>query len=198
MASTMTPPTHVDVRERLIQEAADAVARGGLEALSVRRVAEAVGTSTMAVYTHFGSKDELLGAVVQQGFDRLATALAAVPITDDPTVDLLALGDAYRRMALADANLYRVMFSRNPLGLGDPGPALDGDVPDDPGLRAFVRILDAATRVIDSGRAQGDPGTLAHALWGLVHGCVDLELAGFLTDGDRVLRALVGTTIRPD
>src|SRR5699024_6093635 len=124
MASTMTSPAEIDVRDRLIDEAADAVAKGGAGALSVRRVARAVGTSTMAVYTHFGSKDDLLGAVVRRGFDRLATALAAVPVTDDPTADLLALGEAYRKMALADANVYRVMFSRNPLGLGDPEQAL--------------------------------------------------------------------------
>jgi len=189
MASTMARTADPEVRLRLIEEAAALVATGGPESLSVRRVAEAVGTSTMAVYTHFGSRDDLLRGVVERGFDLLAAALDAVPRTDDPGADAVALGFAYRSMALANANLYRVMFSVNPLALTDPGAEVGNG--SDAGLRAFGAIADATRRCVDAGLFVGEPLQVARGLWGLVHGCVSLELAGLLEDGEQVLTALV-------
>ena len=56
------------VRVRLIEAAARILAEEGPGALTLRRVAAEVGTSTMAVYTHFGGMTELRRAVREQGF----------------------------------------------------------------------------------------------------------------------------------
>src|SRR5687767_2427375 len=117
--STMSSPRDTadvrarDVRARLIAAAAKILAEGGPESVSVRRVAAEIGTSTMAVYTHFGGKPELLRAVCIEGFRHLAERLAEVEATDDAIADIAALGRAYRRSALEDPHLFAAMFGRN-------------------------------------------------------------------------------------
>ena len=98
---------------RLVAAAAKLLAEGGPDGVSVRRVAAEIGTSTMAVYTHFGGKPELLRAVSVEGFRHLAARLAEVEPTDDPVADIAALARAYRRSALDDPHLFAAMFGRN-------------------------------------------------------------------------------------
>ena len=64
----------------------------------------------MAIYTHFGGMDELRLEIRREGFARLAAHMAAVADSDDPVADLSELGSAYFANALANPNLYRVMF----------------------------------------------------------------------------------------
>ncbi len=184
MARTADPA----VRTALIETSARLLAEDGLDALSIRRVAREVGTSTTAVYTHFGSKDELVAEVVREAFARLAAELAAVPRTDDPIADLRGAGEAYRRNALANADLYRVMFDRNPIDLADPTEHDGSDV----GLSAFAALADAVARCVDAGALAGDPAQLALRIWAAAHGTVSLELAGFLgEDGEAVFTTTV-------
>src|SRR5215213_11815837 len=75
----------LDAAERLVTEA-------GLEALSVRRVADAVGTTTRAVYSLYGSKDHLVVALGVRAFDLLRAAIDSLPSTDDAADDLVAAG----------------------------------------------------------------------------------------------------------
>ena len=123
----MARPADPAVRPALLEAAAAVLATDGLGALSVRRLAAEVGASTQAVYTHFDGKDDLVVAVVREAFARLAAELDGVGQTDDPLADLAAMGDAYRRNALANRHLYRVMFGLNPLALSDPAVELDPD-----------------------------------------------------------------------
>ncbi len=175
MARTSDP----SVRVALIEAAAQLLASEGLPALSIRRVATTVGCSTMAVYTHFGSKEDLVQEIVREGFARLHAELSAVDHTSDPVADLVNLGDAYRRNALANSHLYRVMFDLNPLALTDPAAHAD---PGGLGLDAFGALVDAVARCVDAGVMAGDPSRLALLVWSAVHGAVSLELAGFLGD----------------
>ena len=173
MARTPDP----SVRVALIEAAAQLLAGEGLPALSMRRVATSVGCSTMAVYTHFGSKEDLVQEIVREGFARLHAELSAVDHTPDPVHDLVNLGVAYRRNALANSHLYRVMFDLNPLALTDPADHAD---PGALGLNAFEALVDAIARCVDAGVMKGDPRRLARVVWSTVHGAVSLELAGFL------------------
>ena len=62
------------VRLQLVEAAAQLLATGGRDAVTARRVAAAVGTSTQAVYTHFGGMDELLAEIWREGFSRFGAA----------------------------------------------------------------------------------------------------------------------------
>ena len=59
-----------DVRVALVEHAAEMLA--SREPVTVRALAQRAGTSTMAVYTHFGGLTGLWRAVRQEGFQRLA------------------------------------------------------------------------------------------------------------------------------
>ena len=170
------------VRAALIEAAAERLATEGLDALSLRKVAADVGSSTQAVYTHFGSKEDLVRAVVEEAFARLHHEIAGVPQTDDPVADLAGVALAYRRNALANAHLYRVMFGLNPLALTDPAAHLADADPDHPdtGIEAFGAMVAQAARCVDAGLLRGDPALVALCMWSTAHGVVSLELAGFL------------------
>jgi AcrR family transcriptional regulator len=58
-----TPTTRLS-RERIVQVALELAAREGLEAVSMRRLAQQLGVWPMSVYRHFRDKEDLLDAVV--------------------------------------------------------------------------------------------------------------------------------------
>jgi AcrR family transcriptional regulator len=163
------------VRVALTEAAARLLNEEGPAALSTRRLASEVGTSTTAVYTHFGSKPEMVRAMVAEGFDRLARRTKRVAKTDDTVRDLMNLGWAYRRYALSDPHLYRIMFGR-------AVPEFQPTVSDrQQGLPAIEILVAGVQRAIDDGRlAISDPWTGAITLWTAMHGIVSLELDGYL------------------
>src|SRR5580704_4924709 len=124
--STVSPKTaDPALRTELVETAARLVATEGRAGLTLRRVAKEVGTSTMAVYTHFGGMDELRREVRREGFARLREQLDAVTTTRDPVADLSLLGVAYYLSAARAPNLYRAMFMDGPVDDTDVGTGLD-------------------------------------------------------------------------
>lgn len=163
-------------RDLLIEAAARVLAEEGPAAVTARRMAIEIGASTMAVYTHVGSMDELLTAVHTEGFVRFHRGLSAVGQTDQPLADLHGLGLAYRRFARADPHLYQAMFGRT---LADAALTTDQA---EQALSTFAILRDAVARAVDAGLLTGDPEVAASQIWATVHGFVSLELAGLLFD----------------
>ena len=153
----------------MVERAALMLARR--EPVTLRALVNASGTSTMAVYTHFGGMPGLWRAVRQEGFVRMNRRLATVPTTSDPVRDLAALGAAYLGNALADPHLYRAMFDEE-ADLEDPAVAAEG----------FARLVSCAGRARESGRfaADADPEAVATRLWAVGHGLAMLVLTGVL------------------
>lgn len=165
-------PKAVDpaVRTSLVDAAARLLGEGP-RAMTTRRLAEVVGSSTMAVYTHFQGMGELRHAVKKEGFDRLAAHLDAVNVTDDPVADVAASGGAYFFNALANPHLYRFMFMEPP-----------SDDDEDVGEATFETLVAGVERAIQAGRfAKADAYSLATQLWSMTHGIVTLHLAALMT-----------------
>lgn len=141
------------------------------EVVTLRTLVESVGTSTMAVYTHFGGMPGLWRAVRQEGFVRLGQRLATVKCTEDPVLDLMALGAAYASNALANPHLYRAMFD-TAADLDDPDLASD----------SFGRLVERAERAQQLGRfaPSAKPEDVATRLWASGHGLVLLVITGVL------------------
>jgi AcrR family transcriptional regulator len=100
-------------REALLDAAEVLLAAKGPHAVSVRSVADEIGVSTRAVYSVFGSKSGLMGALAARGFQRLADLVNGLPVTDDTFVDLAAAGPhAFRVFALASPHLFRITFDQ--------------------------------------------------------------------------------------
>lgn len=179
----------IDVRAVLITEAARLLDEGGPDAVNVRKVADAVGTSTMAVYTHFGGKPELLRAVCSEGFHQLGRRLDRVRTTEDPIADLFACMRAYRRAARANPHLFRAMFGRPVVEvLVDPDEQLAA-------LETFLVLVRVVERAMTAGRLHDDdPGEVAVELWSAVHGLSSIELGAGLQSSRQAERALAGLT----
>ena len=93
----------------LLDAAERIVLLDGLDGLSVRRLADDVGTTTRAVYSLFGSKDGLLVALGTRAFELLGAAINELAVTDDPAADLVEAGVAvFRRFALEHPTLFRI------------------------------------------------------------------------------------------
>jgi AcrR family transcriptional regulator len=96
----------LDAAERIVEE-------DGLDMLSVRRVANEVGTTTRAVYSLFGSKDGLVVALGVRAFDLLRAAIDSLPATDDPAGDLVEAGVVvFHRFVLRHPALFQLGVQR--------------------------------------------------------------------------------------
>ena len=171
-------------RDRLLAAAIRLLEDSGPEALQARKLAAEIGASTMAVYTHFGGMRQLIAAIAREGFVRLNGRLAQAPETGDPVADLIELGLAYRDHAVANPQLYRVMF-----GVTAPGgywlvtrdmTELMSSGQDPEGRAAFEYLVRGVARVIQAGSGAGeDAGQVASQIWSATHGYVLLEIAGY-------------------
>ncbi len=66
--SKAKPYHHGDLQTQLLRAATEMINQAGVEALSLRKLAEKVGVSRTAAYHHFKDKNDLLCAIAAQGF----------------------------------------------------------------------------------------------------------------------------------
>lgn len=191
MFGEMTEQIERSVRDELLHAAVSLLHADGPDALQTRKIASAAGTSTMAVYTHFGGMRALIAEVAEEGLRQFDTALTT-PQTDDPITDLLATGIAYRRYAIERPHMYRLMFgSTSAHGINAPtSNVLTLTVAEiERRYPSFAHVVRAVHRSMRAGRitvgsADDDQVVVSTAgqFWALIHGFVMLELAGFFGD----------------
>lgn len=174
----MSPRTADEgVRLALIEAAARLLGQEGPDALTTRRVASEVGTSTMAVYTHFDGMDDLRRAVASEWFKRLAEQLAKVPRTTDPVADLAAQGWAYFSNAVKNEHMFRAMFA-------DP---IDDPVVASMAIDALQVLVDSVQRCTDEGRLRpGDASARALQIWMTGTGVLVARVARFISIDDAI------------
>jgi AcrR family transcriptional regulator len=76
----------------------------------MRKVADAVGITPMAIYRHFPDHAGLLNAVADQGFEELAARLAGMRFSGDIEERLTKMGETYLDHALHSPRLFELMF----------------------------------------------------------------------------------------
>lgn len=163
-------------RAALVEAAAKLLADEGPRALTTRRLATEAGTSTMALYTYFGGMSGLVHEIVYEGFARLQHMFDQVAPTEDPVSDVALIGRAYRRNAVVNSHVFKVMFG---------GSSLAGfEITDDDrqhGRYTLTSVHDCVRRCVDAGRfRQDDPMLITHEMWLGVHGTVTLEIDNYL------------------
>jgi AcrR family transcriptional regulator len=142
----------------------------GAVGVTVRSVAAAVGVSRQVVYTQFGSLGGLIDALYREGFEQLRSAAAG--IADTGIAGVIAHGLAYRRFALANPELYQVMFER----------PFRGHAPSQQSRAAAIAAFEPLVQAVAStGRDAEQARSLALTLWAAGHGLVHLELQGYFS-----------------
>jgi AcrR family transcriptional regulator len=174
--------TMSSVRDTLVAAGVRLLERDGLASLSARNVAGEAGTSTMAVYTHFGGMTGLLDAIAMDVFARFTAALTEVPETDDPVADFMMLGLAYHQFALTNPQRYQLIFGTSPsFAAYRTDLTVTGSATNRGEWReSFGALHNAVRRMMAAGRIrQDDELAVAGRLWSINHGVVMLEMAGF-------------------
>jgi AcrR family transcriptional regulator len=108
---------HPDLRQELLDQALLLLKEDGIKGFSLRKLASRAGASHAAPYRHFGSKDEILAAILLEGHKRLKEVLEAAR-SNQPggaSEKLLALGRAYVDFARGNPEHLKVMFTRDGL-----------------------------------------------------------------------------------
>lgn len=159
-------------RRNALETASRILSEQGSQALTVRAVSEQLGCSTSVIYTMFGDKNGLIETLYLEGFERLGTAFAKLPVTANPLEHLQNLGIAYRQNALEHPHFYALMF----------GQALPDYTPSSETIAqanlTFETMVDAVGRCIDAGLFKDlDARACAGVLWIISHGAVSLELS---------------------
>lgn len=101
-----------DTRERLLAAAADLIAAAPGEDFSLRAVCDAVGVKMPTLYHFFGSKQGLIDAVVDRGFDLYLGEKASVESSGDPIQDIRAGWDAHVTFGLTNPGFYTLMYGK--------------------------------------------------------------------------------------
>lgn len=169
------PYHHGNLRQALLEEAANVLERDGADAISFRGLARALGVSHAAPGHHFVDRHELLAELAADGYAGLADAMAAGMERTDPSGWLRATGQAYIRFGVANPERYRMMFASR---------LMNEDCPERLRIessRAYLLLLAAARgREPDVDPAEYSVGLPELAAWSIVHGAVMLWLDGQL------------------
>lgn len=184
-------------RAALLDAASRMLMHGGPDAISLRKLAAEVGTSTMAVYTAFGGKEGLISALYEEAFDRLGATQRAVPRDPDPLVWLANLGRAYHDFALANPSYYALMISVT-MPVSEAARHAGAELPARgiSGHPSYQYLLDAVKACVDEGYFASDvePVMIADAFWAVAHGLCSLELAGYHTSASEAGARFITTT----
>lgn len=152
---------------RIVATARLIAEKEGWEAVTIRRLAEDIEYSQPVVYSHFASRDAIVGAVAIEGFGEMAEALrTAAPASASPRESLEAVAKAFLDFAFDRPAVYEAMFVL-PSGLR----FARSDTP--PPLRATFDALMAVVAPFCH-----DAELATETFWAALHGLAELERHG--------------------
>lgn len=124
-------PAETGTRDRLLRAAADLIAASPGESVPLRAICDAAGVRLPTLYHFFGSKEGLLDAVVEHGFEQYLSAKRAQESSGDPIQDIRDGWDAHVAFGIANPGFYALMYGqvtpgRRPAAQDGPSAALLG------------------------------------------------------------------------
>ncbi|SFS17771.1 transcriptional regulator, TetR family [Dyella sp. OK004] len=177
--------TRLTTAEKILRAAHRLFDSDGAEAVTMRRVADAVGITPMAIYRHFPNRDALLKRLSDDSFNAVAHEWKARTRSPDLLKRLMALADPYLDYALTHPHLFDHAFSvRRDDARRYPEDFRAGLSP------TFNVVVDAIIEGMAKGvLKQDDPHDVAMAIWAQQHGLVALYRAGRFTYDEAQFRA---------
>jgi AcrR family transcriptional regulator len=171
-----SPPPEQDehARTRLLNAAVHVFGRKGYAGASVREIAERAGVTKPALYYHFGSKEGVLLAILEQAQQQFAEALARAVAGSGSAQDrLIEVCEAVYRLFEENVPIARVAHAVF-LGPPDGAPPFDVTVFEAHFRRAIDRITSDG---VASGEFRADAARdVALAVMGILEGCNERQL----------------------
>ena len=163
-----------ETRGKILEAAREMFVANGVEAVTMRAIAERIEYTPTAIYHHFRDKNALITELVQRDFAALARKFASVGRIDDPVERVRRFGQGYVDFALEHPSHYRFMFMTPESRFGGLGE--DGN---DAGVTAYAFLRDTVAECIATGRFRpeyDDVELVAQMLWAAVHGVASLHI----------------------
>ena len=160
---------HGDLRDSLINATLELIRVNGPEKFSMADACKEAGVSKAAPYRHFSNREALLEAVIEHGFDQMTIAMqrASKDLTPGSNERIIALGLTYVNFAIAEPELFRLMFGEKLKPLNECNEPM--------GRGTFQLLLDeiiVRTRLSEIDKLM----EVAFPLWTLVHGAATLTI----------------------
>ncbi len=162
-----------EMRKAILDASWQLVVNDGWQALSIRKIADAIEYSAPVIYDHFANKEAILLELTRQGFQKLNLRLAeARSKSEEPKEQIAAMAGAYWDFAFENEAYYQVMY-----GLGMPSCETVNQIPE---MSAYSNlILEPVKKLIASGsNPETDPYLKLHTFWSMLHGLVSINMMG--------------------
>ena len=175
MPKILTTDEILCFRNRMCDHALASFGKHGVEGISLRQLAADLRCSRTTPYRYFKNKADILAALRQREFGRIADTLeAALAQEPDSTKQLEALFSAYIDFAIQYPDSYRVMYT-----VAQPDSAqyteLEAEV-----SRSADPMRKVVNAAVEAGTMLGDPVNIGYLLWAGLHGLIALHLADLL------------------
>jgi AcrR family transcriptional regulator len=159
-----------EIKANILSTAWQIVKEDGWEAISIRKIADAIEYSVPVIYDHFENKDAILWEFAKDGFQRLAKKIQqAKDTSNDPAEQLKAIADAYWSFAFKNREYYQLMF-----GLGMAGCEIEKCFPERAGFRKLV--IEPITAIIARGsNPDANPCLKYYTYWSILHGLISVK-----------------------
>ena len=158
----------------------------------MRRVAEVVGITPMAIYHHFPDRQSLLTFITDREFAKLADRLRKLPQAGALKIRLLHVMDYYVDYAFAHPRVFDYVFSR----YRDDARRFPEDfrAGRSPTMNLVAEVVSEAMKagVI----RKDDVWEVAMDLWSFAHGYVALNRAGRFALNEAAFRSLFQRSMR--
>ncbi|MBA3828588.1 MAG: TetR/AcrR family transcriptional regulator [Taibaiella sp.] len=160
-----------EVRASILSAAWQLVSTEGWQAMSIRKIADAIEYSVPVIYDHFENKEAILLEFTKQGFRLLNDTIkkATAPYTE-PEAQIEAIAYAYWNFAFDNNEYYQLMY-----GMGLPGCDTVAQISE---LKDFTGlVMDPINRMMEkSGNKDAEAFLKLHTFWSMLHGMVSINM----------------------
>jgi AcrR family transcriptional regulator len=190
-----------EFREEVLAAARRIVLKEGFDALTMRKIADAIEYAPGTIYLYFESRDAIAFELCRAGFEEFLTALMPATAIADPIERLREIGRRYVRFGLENPETYRLIFMDDPKFTTVAFEDREKEA-DSPGMQALGLLVSIYTELRERKRLaiDAEPAALAEMTWAQVHGLVSLKIAhegGFpQTPSDELYELIADTLIR--
>ena len=180
-----------ELRQAILTAARDIAAREGWQAVTIRKVAEAVEYTPPMIYEYFASKEALLFELMLEGFRQIGHIIQSMRAKGGSAENvLMQVALAYWRFAFTSPELYQVMH-----GLGGV-PFGTSETPQE-AQSVFAAVREVVHAVMSDHSVQrADLDGDVDILWSTLHGLVSLTMAGRIAGGEPRAATLVERAVQ--
>lgn len=161
------------VRASILKASWQLVTEEGWQALSIRKIAEAIEYSVPVIYDYFANKEAILLELTKQGFQILnAELVKAKKRSTDPAKQIEAMAYSYWEFAFDHKAYYQVMY-----GLGMPSCETVNQISE---LSTFSELVSQPIKdlIASSKNPDTDSFLKLHTFWSMLHGLISINMMG--------------------